>query len=169
MDPDGVVVNRLVSDGICKECTILATRTLLTYEDGKEAELNNGIFLHHIIASDPSKKVGEFLPWCPVKLETMTPFQRMHPINSIIVSSGSEHWTTWYTTLDGKFDSGFHTGKGPYQMSVEVVNYKPAPQKVFVTMDYDWVPAKVGTDALATLLSVSGKFRAVQMQSLLLI
>jgi hypothetical protein len=41
-------------------------------------------------------------------------------------------------------------------MSGEVINYLKESQKVFVRLDLEWIPGKVGTDAIKTPLNVEG-------------
>jgi hypothetical protein len=44
-------------------------------------------------------------------------------------------------------------------LQAEVVYYKPEPQKVYVTIDYELLPeGNVGVDSLSELLSVSISF-----------
>ena len=156
MDPDGFIVSKMIGDGICKDCTVLTGKAEITYEDGSRAGINNGVYLHHILVMEPSKKTRTFAPWCPGYLFKMTPQDMNHPVKSIFLSGGVEHFTVWYTTPDGAFDSGYHVGAGPFAMTGEIVNYKPSPQKVYITLDYEWVPGKAGSDAFSTLLTVTG-------------
>lgn len=44
----------------------------------------------------------------------------------------------------------------PFALTAEVVNYKPTPQKVFITLDYEHLDGKVGDGALSTLPTVTG-------------
>jgi hypothetical protein len=87
----------------------------------------------------------------------MTPKQLKHPVQSIFLSGGVEHFTVWYTTPDGKYDSGYYVDKGPYAMTAEIINYKSTPQNVYITFDYEWIKGRVGQDAFSTLLTVTGK------------
>jgi hypothetical protein len=88
-------------------------------------------------------------------------------INSIIESSGIgggsfiggavDSFVDYFTTPDGRFDSGYYMPKGSKLfMSGEVINYLKLEQKVFVRLDLEWVPGKQGTDAIKTALNVEG-------------
>lgn len=156
MDPNGFLISKMITEGVCTDCTVLAGKIDITYEDGSPAGIDNGVYLHHVLIMDPWKEPGDFAPWCPGNLSTMTKQQLNHPVKSIFLSGGVEHFTVWYTTPDAKFDSGYYVHQGPFAMTGEIVNYKNTPQKIFVTLDYEWVPGKVGADALSTLLTVTG-------------
>lgn len=116
------------------------------------------MYLHHVLVMDVQKKVSDFASWCPGNLTTMSEKEKFHPVKSIFLSGGVEHFTVWYTSKDGKFPSGYYVGsdKMPFALTAEIVNYKPTPQKVFITLDYEHLDGKVGDDALSTLLTVTG-------------
>jgi hypothetical protein len=80
-------------------------------------------------------------------------------MGSKLLAQAIENFTTWYTTGDGKFDSGFHAGNNPYTLSAEVVNYKPEEQKVYITVDYDYVPGTVGSNVGMMFASANGWYK----------
>jgi len=162
MDPNGFLISNMIDQGICTDCTVLAGKADITFEDGTPAGINNGVYLHHVIVMDPWKQPGDFASWCPGNLSSMTRQQLSHPIKSIFLSGGVEHFKVWYTTPDGEFDSGYYVHQGPFAMTAEIVNYKTTPQKVYITLDYEWVQGKVGADALSTLLTVTGNLSILE-------
>ena len=85
----------------------------------------------------------------------MTAKEQYHPVRSLFLSGAVDRYTVWYTTPDGKFDSGYYVDKGPFAVSGEIVNYAPKPQKIFISIEYEWLPGKVGSGATSTLLSVA--------------
>jgi len=157
MDPNGFLVSNVVT-GFCSNCTVLVGKVTITFEDGSEAGIDNGVYLHHVLFMDNLKTTQEFAPFCPGNLSTMDAKKEWHPVKSIFLSGGVEHFTVWYTTPNGKFESGYYVGAGknPFMMTAEIVNYKPIPQKVYITVDYEYVRGKFGDDALSTLLTVTG-------------
>jgi hypothetical protein len=54
MDPNGYIISLTVKDGICKDCTVLAGKADITVEDGRRADIVDGIYLHHILGLSTS-------------------------------------------------------------------------------------------------------------------
>jgi hypothetical protein len=49
-DPSGYNVMNQVKDTICKDCTVLAVKMDVVFENGTRADVSRGVYLHHIIA-----------------------------------------------------------------------------------------------------------------------
>lgn len=81
---------------------------------------------------------------------------RGNPLNSLFLGGAVNEYTTWYTTPDGKMDSGYYVKDNTFAVQSEVVNYKDTPQQVYLTLDLEYLPGKVGRDSLFTLLTVTG-------------
>jgi hypothetical protein len=159
MDPDGLQIGGPVKEGICNDCTILRARAEITDETGKALSIGSGLYLHHIVvAATQSKNVSRVFGTCSNPPPQTSEGQRERGLGQgrIVFAQGVENFTTTYTTKDGKFDSGYHTAGGSYVMTAEVVNYKAADIPVYITIDYDMVPGKVGQDANMAILSVTG-------------
>jgi uncharacterized cupin superfamily protein len=43
MDPNGFLLSKMVDGGICEDCTVLAGKAEITYEDGSPAGIDNGV------------------------------------------------------------------------------------------------------------------------------
>jgi hypothetical protein len=79
------------------------------------------------------------------------------PLGSTFLGGGVDEFTTWYTTPDGKMDSGYYiSANTTLAVQAEVVNYYTKPQKIYLTMDMEYLPGKVGRDSMSTLVSVTG-------------
>jgi hypothetical protein len=126
--------------------------------------IGSGVYLHHIVLSPRQPKTIPD-PWgaCKgVNLQGLTSALpagvRLPSLNSFLIVQGVENFTTWYTTKDGSFDSGFQlpADKKGQVLTGEFVNYNKAAQDVYLTMEYDYVPGIVGGDAFMSLLSVLG-------------
>jgi hypothetical protein len=50
MDPNGFIVSMTVKEGFCSDCTVLAGKADITFEDGKRADVADGVYLHHILS-----------------------------------------------------------------------------------------------------------------------
>jgi hypothetical protein len=62
-----------------------------------------------------------------------------------------------YTATNGTFNSGFYIGPNDqFLINSDLVNYNAEAKDVYVTMDIEYVPGKVGLEAFPNLLSVVG-------------
>jgi hypothetical protein len=50
MDPDGYSIMHQIKDGICKNCTVLAVKMDVVFDNGTRADVSRGVYLHHVIA-----------------------------------------------------------------------------------------------------------------------
>jgi hypothetical protein len=164
MDPDGHRIGGPVKEGICQDCTILKARAEITDVTGKAMSIGSGLYLHHIVvAATQSKNVSRIFGAC-----ANSPPKENQPSKSesarasalgqgrIVLAQGIENFTTSYTTNDGRWNSGYHAGKGSYVLVAEVINYKGADLPVYVSVDYEYVPGLVGQDSNIAILNVNG-------------
>jgi hypothetical protein len=80
-----------------------------------------------------------------------------NPLGSTFLGGAVDEFTVWYTSEDSKTDSGYYiSNHTTMAVQAEVVNYKPTPQQIYLTMDIEYLPGKVGRDAMSTLLTVTG-------------
>jgi hypothetical protein len=144
----------LITEGLCKNCTILAGKTRLTFEDGTEAIPSTGVYIHHIISYDLSKPANLPITKCGAGQT-----QRLS-LGAEFLAQGEDssgQAGILFTSADGKYDSGFYLGAGDKVMNqVDLVNYNNDTRKVFVNYDIEYMEGKVGADAAATLMSVTG-------------
>jgi hypothetical protein len=115
---------------------------------------STGVYIHHVISFDLSK---------PANL----PITKCGPGQKQRISLGAEFLAQGedssaqagilFTSADGKYDSGFYLGAEDKIMNqVDLVNYNNDTRKVFVNYEIEYVEGKVGADAAATLMSVTG-------------
>jgi hypothetical protein len=50
MDPSGFNFMHQTREGVCKNCTVLAVKMDVVFENGTRADVGSGVYLHHIIA-----------------------------------------------------------------------------------------------------------------------
>jgi hypothetical protein len=162
MDPNGYQIRKVLNSGFCSNCTILRARALVTDANGSSMGIGSGVYLHHIVVSPIETKPNPD-PWgscAGVALPKLPPGVKLPNMNSFLIVQGVENFTTWYTTPDGAFNSGYQlSGSGPtsrQSLTGEFVNYNPKSQNVYLTMEYDYLPGIVGGDAFMSLLSVLG-------------
>jgi hypothetical protein len=74
----------------------------------------------------------------------------------LFLGGGSDASGATYTTPDQKIKSGYYIKNNTFAMTADIVNYNPKNTTIFITYDLEYVPGKVGADAAATLISVTG-------------
>jgi hypothetical protein len=93
----------------------------LTFEDGSRAGPEQGTYIHHILSADISKQgMMTVLPcdqesWEPDKI----PNVKLPTAGFIGQGEDSGDQAILFTTIDGKYDSGFHVkGKDKFFITV---------------------------------------------------
>jgi hypothetical protein len=118
-----------------------------------------GIYIHHILTSDKTKKETPWISNCG------NPKSRVVNIAGLLggtafVGTGEDSSAegALYTTEDGTRDSGFHVGENDsFSAWAQLVNYNKEWRMVYVTYDLEWVPGKLGDDVqTATLTATCG-------------
>jgi hypothetical protein len=79
-----------------------------------------------------------------------------NPLGSTFLGGAVDEFTTWYTPRDGKTASGYYLKNDTIAVQAEVINYRYVDQKVYLTMDVEYLPGKYGRDSMSTLLTVTG-------------
>ena len=65
MDPNGFSQMRVLSDGaMCTNCTVLAGKMDVVFENGTRADISGGVYLHHVITIDLTKKNKKWISGC---------------------------------------------------------------------------------------------------------
>jgi hypothetical protein len=173
MDPDSFNVMHTVADGLCKDCTVLGTKMDVIFENGTRADVSSGVYLHHIfsmnIVTDRKLKTlmtNSFIPFCGGGggffdyavdgLMDLTAWLT-NILNLEIFGFGAvDEFKQLFTTANGKFDSGFYFGqKDKLFFQAEVVNYRKQPQNVYIQMDVEYVPGRVGREASTAFVSTT--------------
>jgi len=161
MDEHGQGFFDIISSGICeKDCTVIAGKTGLAFEDGTEAGPAQGIQIHHILTSDLSKSQNQAVAYCATK--NTTPSQKFNGtrfakvIGAGFIGQGEDNGEIVFTSQDGSYPAGFQLGaKDRFILLGDYVNYNNVSKDVYVTMDLEYVDGWVGKDAVSALLSVT--------------
>ena len=65
MDPNGFSQMRVLSEGaMCTNCTVLAGNIDVIFENGTRADISGGVYLHHVITIDLTKKNKRWVSTC---------------------------------------------------------------------------------------------------------
>jgi len=140
-----------IRDGLCKNCTVLKGKVGLQNIDGSAVQPKNDVYIHHILSFDTTKKSKSFVSGCAAGAAGA--------VGSKFIGSGEDNNNVpvWYTARDGSHASGFHIGSADsFMMNIDLVSYAPASKQIYLTMDLEYLPGVVGSDARETLLSVTG-------------
>lgn len=133
---------------------MLYGKAAIFYENGTKAGVLQGVYEHHIVVVDMTKRAFPFY-----LCEGQKGFLGQFPAAGFIVS-GNDEAQNLFTTPDGKFKSGYAIGSSTaFMMQSELVNYLPVEQKIFITMEYEYVQEKMkadGVDSSVSLFSVTG-------------
>jgi hypothetical protein len=161
MDQQGQGFFNIISSGICEQdCTVIAGKSGLVFEDGTEAGPAQGIQIHHILTSDLSKSQNQAVAYCATKSTKPSPkfngtrFAKV--IGSGFIGQGEDNGEILFTSKDGSYPAGFFLGaKDKFILLGDYVNLNNASKDVYVTLDLEYVDGWVGTDALSDLRSVT--------------
>jgi hypothetical protein len=128
------------------------------YEDGTIADPSNGIYIHHILSTDITKKGVLPVSLCDSKDPKSVPeIPMINQGAGFIGGSEDTGEPLMFTSQDGKYQSGFLVGPNDrFALVTDLVNYKNVSKTVFVTMDIEYVDGHIGQDAVPNLISVTG-------------
>jgi hypothetical protein len=120
------------------------------------------IYLHHILTVDRSKLPPTFVDVCPIFASygengtRNVEIPALNPFGMLFLGGGHDGSNVRYSAPDAKIKSGYHIKNNTFAMNVDVVNYSTDRQDVYVTFEIEYLPGRVGADAVSTLLSVTG-------------
>jgi len=141
-----------IKDGICKDCTLLKGKVGLVYADGSPAGVNNGIYIHHILAWDLEKKQSSFLSGC----DTSTPLAASSSAKFMGTGDDQAGIPVWYSTRDGKI-GGYYIGKDDtFPMWLDLVNYNKDNKALYVTIEQEFIKGKTPANTKEILVAVDG-------------
>jgi hypothetical protein len=108
----------------CANCYVTGTTIDLVYEDGKPANLDSGVMLHHMVLFQPQVDDAT----CP----------RSTPVGALgqrLFASGNERTA-------GMLPEGYgvHFGGGPLLAYFDIMNHSDQPKLVYLTANVSWLP-----------------------------
>jgi hypothetical protein len=100
MDPNGYTfLKKVTGESVCKDCTVLRGRLQAVYKDGTPANAGNGLYVHHAIFIDVTKKQ---------RLPVSNCGDTMGSIPTFIGADVSGSTWQYFTTQDGSHPSGYY-------------------------------------------------------------
>jgi len=143
MDPGGTAWNYLADADFPRDITILQSDASTVFANGERATIATGVYNHHLIFTNMDKKA-------PVLISCGGIAPSNNIGMSIIMGGAEDKGAQMFSTLDGKFNSGYYVGKNDrIMMSGDVVNYKNETQTVFAKGEIEYIEGKV-KEALET-------------------
>jgi len=123
----------------------------------KKADPSNGIYIHHILSSDNTKKETPWFSGCN------NPSKSGVSISALTGGTGflgtgedSGDAGTNYTSADGKRNSGYHVGKDDvFTGWAQLVNYNKEPAQVYIFYDTEWIPGIHGDNVKGVTVSAT--------------
>lgn len=120
--------------GIPTDATILWVNTTVVFEDGRDATINDGLYLHHWGLYDMDK-TGKLIHDC----WGLTPARPQ-----LIVGGAEDKGDNYFTSPDGMFNSGFYVGPDDRLMvTAEAVNYSNEPKDIYSLIEIEYVPGRI--------------------------
>jgi hypothetical protein len=142
--------------GMCRDCIFLSGSTYLTYANGSQAGLTDGVYNHHISVWIPTKKTK-----VPFSCNANRKGKRQVGAGMTqLFGSGHDGMPRLYSPTDGKVKSGFYIGRNDkIYHSSEFVNYdKDKEQEVYFTAEVEYLPGKPSgyLDAMMGAVNANG-------------
>ena len=148
LDPMGTGYSYMAGADFPRDVTLLQTFSNVFDESGKKIDVKDGLYNHHNVFFDFSASAPTMVG-CEGKAavgKTIT--------TSIFMAGATEEGNTRFTSVDGKFNSGFYLGKDDkINMGIDVVNYNNVSRTVYVEADMEYVPGQM-KDALPSAQQV---------------
>lgn len=152
MDPKGQGGKLSAGAGMCSTCTLLSAHYRLVFPDGREATPKEGVYIHHMTSCLNPKRADN-----PIGVGTSTCLSGAYFIDR---GEDSGETDTVFTSVDGKFVSGYHVAGTPsISVSYDLVNMgetRAQAKQLHLELEYEWLDGIVGKDAGHTLKSVTG-------------
>ena len=125
-----------------------------------------GIYIHHILTSDSTKKQTPWLSNCGSATRPAVNIAGLLG-GTAFVGTGEDSAAEGavYTSEDGTRDSGYHVGENDsFSIWAQLVNYNNATKSVYVTYDLEWVPGILGDDVkTATFTATCGTSPVIKL------
>jgi hypothetical protein len=124
-----------ILEDIPKDATYLWSNSTLVYADGSDATIRTGVYTHHYGIFDFDKTTKR-VSSCTGILTPTRP--------SLFTGGVEDKGDAWYTSPDGKFQSGFYVGARDKMVSTGmVVNYSDKTQEVYARLEIEYVEGRV--------------------------
>jgi hypothetical protein len=130
-------------NGLCRNCTVLKGRVMLLDANYNPVTVrnNSGVYIHHILTFDTTKRGGGFLSGCSSVTGMM---------GSKFIGSGEDNNNVdvWYTNKRGDHLGGFQIGASDrFSMNADLVSLNSAASRIYIGFDLEYLKGRVGSDS----------------------
>jgi len=145
---------QIPKDIFCRNCTVLKGHIGLADASGNKIEpkKDSGVYIHHILTFDSTKKGGQWISSCSGGLGG-----GLAMMGSKFVGSGEDNNNVpvYYTTKDRSHNGGFHIGPNDsFMMNADLVSLNSQATPTYLLLELEYLPGIVGSDSEETLLTV---------------
>jgi hypothetical protein len=137
MDPAGTGYSNLAGDDFPRDIMMVDSWSGLVNETGGKAMLEDGVYNHHIVFMDVSKKAAQ--PWlsCSGKAVPEMP-------GGFFMGAGSEDVGKNYNYgNDAKVKAGYYIGKNDIiTLGMDIVNYRNEEKTLYMVNEMEFLPGK---------------------------
>jgi hypothetical protein len=136
MDFAGTGYNNLVGDDFPKDVIVLDSITRVVNETFEKAAVEDGLYNHHVVFTDGSKRPGSWLA-CNGKAAPEMPL-------AFFMGAGSEDSPEMAYSADvSKIKAGFYIGKNDIITNmIDIVNYHNRERTVYTISEMEYLPGK---------------------------
>jgi len=139
MDPAGTGFTYLAGSDFPRDITVLFAASKLVFEDNTDAGIDHGIYNHHVAFSDLNKA-----PTSIVSCDRKIIGSEDLAVSTFVNGANEKDNGALYTTVDGKFNSGYYIGKNHgILLTGDVINYKNWTQDVYTLTELEYVEGSI--------------------------
>jgi len=150
-----------IKRGICGQttnggCTVWGGNISIEYANGGKASPATGVYNHHLLTVDTSKKTTNFLSACDNPGRTGTSVSGLGGTGFVGLGEDSGNGPVLYTARDGSSKAGYWVSPGSsFTANIDLVNYSKESQTVYITYDLEWTMGKPSVNTKGMLVSVT--------------
>ncbi|KAF2436859.1 hypothetical protein EJ08DRAFT_655026 [Tothia fuscella] len=147
--------------GICSDktngpCTVFGGNVSVYFEDGRKATPADGIYIHHLLTTDRTKKATNFLSACDNPTRAGMSVSGFGGTGFVGVGEDSGEEPVLYTQRDGQSKAGYWVAENDkFMANVVLVNYNKEQKSVTVKYDLEWSPTPPPANTRGMLVSIS--------------
>jgi hypothetical protein len=163
LDKEGSVFMNSLQGGFCSNCTILAIKTDLVYEDGTRMDISNGVYLHHAVSTNMGwRQMTNWLSPCPamnpIMKSSFVPARYQVP-GTMFGNTAVDEFQQWFGSPKeyGAQGGMFLSADDHILLQAEMINYTPQEKKLYIKFDYEYMEGRLGKETTFTVLSTLGK------------
>jgi hypothetical protein len=145
-----------LTEGLCKNCTVFAASANLLFQNGTHVPLTSSVKQQHVTLFDVTPKSQSFIALCPGNLSDPN-LVTSSPTRSPFLDDLRDMGTGWFMNPQGTVESGHFLGEDTFMLQGEVLNEAAAKTDVYIELDLEFLPGRVGRESFKNYLNVAGE------------